>query len=103
MACRLRLSSKQMPFIIQIKDLKHNYEQERALNGISLSFTQGEIHGMIGPYSAGKTTLMRILCGLLPVQQGEVSVLGLDVKTSYQALRARLGYMPQRFSLYQDL
>jgi ABC-2 type transport system ATP-binding protein len=92
-----------MPSVIQIKELKHSYELKQALSGISLSVNTGEIHGLIGPDSAGKTTLMRILCGLLPIQQGEVRVLDMDVKTSYQQIRARLGYMPQRFSLYQDL
>lgn len=92
-----------MPDIIQIQDLSHLYGQKTALNNISLSVQTGELHGLIGPDSAGKTTLMRILCGLLPIQQGEGSIFGLNLSTSYKAIRARLGYMPQRFSLYQDL
>jgi len=92
-----------MPDIILIKSLDHSYGQKPALQDFSLSVQQGELHGLIGPDSAGKTTLMRILCGLLPIQKGEGEVLGLNLKTDYKTIRARLGYMPQRFSLYQDL
>ncbi len=92
-----------MPDIIQIKDLSHQYGQKTALNNISLSVQTGELHGLIGPDSAGKTTLMRVFCGLLPIQQGEGYIFGLNLSTSYKEIRARLGYMPQRFSLYQDL
>jgi ABC-2 type transport system ATP-binding protein len=92
-----------MPDVIQVQGLSHAYDQKAALLDFSLSVAAGELHGLIGPDSAGKTTLMRILCGLLKVQQGQVRVLGLDLKTGYLKIRAHLGYMPQRFSLYQDL
>ena len=88
---------------IGIKQLSHSYQIQAALNNVSLQVYKGEIFGLIGPDAAGKTTLMRIICGLLPVQKGEVAVLELDVKKEYKAVRARIGYMPQRFSLYQDL
>ncbi len=81
----------------------HQYGDKTALEKISLQVSQGEIHGLIGPDSAGKTTLMRILCGLLNIQSGTVSVFDLDVSKKFKEIRSRLGYMPQRFSLYQDL
>jgi ABC-2 type transport system ATP-binding protein len=89
--------------IINIEHLGYYYEQKFALNGINLSIGTGELHGLIGPDSAGKTTLMRLLCGLLPLQTGEAFVFELSVRTGYREIRARVGYMPQRFSLYQDL
>lgn len=89
--------------IILVQNLNHNYGEKPALKDFSLSVSTGQLHGLIGPDSAGKTTLMRILCGLLPIQTGEGEVLGLNLKTDYKAIRAQLGYMPQRFSLYQDL
>jgi ABC-type multidrug transport system ATPase subunit len=92
-----------MQSIITITDLSHSYTEKLAVNSINLSVRESEIHGLIGPDSAGKTTLMRLLCGLLPVQSGSVQVFGIDAKTGYSLIRARIGYMPQRFSLYQDL
>jgi len=89
--------------IIRIENLDYHYEQKPALNGINLSIETGELHGLIGPDSAGKTTLMRLLCGLLPMQTGTATVFSLPVKTRFREIRARVGYMPQRFSLYQDL
>ena len=89
--------------MIQINGLSHHYGLLPALNDINLSIPAGELHGLIGPDSAGKTTLIRLLCGLLPLQLGEVSVFALPVRTQFAVVRARVGYMPQRFSLYQDL
>jgi ABC-2 type transport system ATP-binding protein len=92
-----------MQSIIRIEDIHYQYEQKPALNGIKLSIGTGELHGLIGPDSAGKTTLMRLLCGLLSLQTGEAFVFDLPVRTAFRQIRARIGYMPQRFSLYQDL
>lgn len=92
-----------MELAVCTSHLSYKYEEKTALNDINLSVSNGQIHGLIGPDSAGKTTLMRILCGLLRIQEGEAKVLGLDVKKQYAKVRASLGYMPQRFSLYQDL
>ncbi len=74
-----------------------------ALLDVSFSVEQGELFGLIGPDGAGKTTLFRILATLLLADQGEATVDGLDVKQAYKAIRHRVGYMPGRFSLYQDL
>lgn len=74
-----------------------------ALDGVSFSVRHGELFGFIGPDGAGKTTLFRILTTLLVPDEGEASVLGMDVVRDLWALRARVGYMPGRFSLYPDL
>jgi len=74
-----------------------------SLEGISFSVNPGEIFGIIGPDGAGKTTLFRILTTLLLPDHGTASVDGFDVVTDYKEIRKRVGYMPGRFSLYQDL
>jgi ABC-2 type transport system ATP-binding protein len=70
---------------------------------VSLEVRQGELFGLIGPDGAGKTTLMRMICTLLEPDAGQVVVLGREAGQGRAAIRARLGYMPQRFSLYADL
>lgn len=74
-----------------------------ALNGISFEVARGELFGIIGPDGAGKTSLFRILTTLLLADRGEASVDGFDVVKDLKAIRNRVGYMPGRFSLYQDL
>ncbi len=74
-----------------------------ALNGISFSVEKGELFGLIGPDGAGKTSLFRILTTLLLPDSGEALVDGFDTVKEYAAIRKRVGYMPGRFSLYQDL
>jgi ABC-type multidrug transport system ATPase subunit len=74
-----------------------------ALSDISFDVSQGELFGIIGPDGAGKTSLFRILTTLLLADSGKVSVEGLDVVKDYKAIRKRIGYMPGKFSLYQDL
>src|SRR6185295_9716358 len=75
----------------------------QALKGISFEVEQGELFGIIGPDGAGKTSLFRILTTLLLPDGGAASVDGLDVVKDFKAIRNRVGYMPGRFSLYQDL
>jgi ABC-type multidrug transport system ATPase subunit len=74
-----------------------------ALSDISFQVEQGELFGLIGPDGAGKTTLFRILTTLLLAEKGSATVDGFDVKNDFKAIRQRVGYMPGRFSLYQDL
>lgn len=83
--------------------LRKRYGQVDALKGISFSVKPGELFGLIGPDGAGKTTLFRILTTLLLPDEGRAEVLGLDVVRDWRRIRRLVGYMPGRFSLYQDL
>src|SRR5271156_4580115 len=74
-----------------------------ALKGVSFSVDKGEIFGIIGPDGAGKSSLFRILTTLLLADSGNASVDGFDVIKDYKEIRQRVGYMPGKFSLYQDL
>jgi len=78
-------------------------EKVQALKGISFDVQKGELFGIIGPDGAGKTSLFRILTTLLLADEGTASVDGFDVVKDYKEIRKRVGYMPGRFSLYQDL
>lgn len=88
---------------ITVTNLFKRYSQVEALKGVSLSVEPGELFGIIGPDGAGKTSLFRILTTLLLADSGMATVCGLDVVNDYKAIRTRIGYMPGRFSLYQDL
>jgi len=88
---------------IQIHNISKSYGALQAVRDISFEVQAGEIFGLIGPDGAGKTTLFRILVTLLLPDAGSASVAGLDVVKDYKQLRQRIGYMPGRFSLYQDL
>ncbi len=88
---------------LEIKNLVKQYEQVVALDNINLDVKQGELFGLIGPDGAGKTSLIRILATLLLPDQGSATVLGHDVVKDYRYIRNVMGYMPGRFSLYQDL
>ncbi len=88
---------------IDIRGLGKRYGKVTALDGVSLTVSEGELFGLIGPDGAGKTSLMRILATLTLPDRGEAEVDGLDVVKDYMLLRERIGYMPGRFALYQDL
>ena len=88
---------------IEIKSFHKRYGAITAVRDVSLSVRQGELFGLIGPDGAGKTTLMRAICTLIVPTEGTIFVQGLDVMAETMAIRALIGYMPQRFSLYQDL
>jgi len=75
----------------------------RALDHVSITVKRGIVTGLIGPDGAGKTTLMRLIAGLLAPDQGQIHVLGVDALTDPQAVQSIIGYMPQRFGLYEDL
>ena len=74
-----------------------------ALSGVSLTVRTGSLTAIIGPDGAGKTTFMRLVCGLLKIDAGSLSVLGMDVASHPQAVQDHIGYMPQEFGLYEDL
>jgi ABC-type multidrug transport system ATPase subunit len=89
--------------IVDCRSVNKSYGEVQALIDISFEVGKGEIFGLIGPDGAGKTTLFRILTSLILADSGQASVDGLDVVTDFRELRNRIGYMPGRFSLYQDL
>lgn len=88
---------------IEVTTVSKHYGTCQALDRISLDIQRGEIYGLIGPDGAGKTTLFRILVTLLLPDSGSARVEGLDVVKDFMAIRQHIGYMPGRFSLYQDL
>ena len=91
--------------IVSVNNLMMSYEKGKvqALKGVSFDVEKGEIFGLIGPDGAGKTSLFRILTTLLLADSGEAVVDGLDVVKDYKQIRKHIGYMPGRFSLYQDM
>jgi len=92
-----------MENIVSIKEISKSYGEVQALKNVSFEVKSGEIFGLIGPDGAGKTTLFRILTTLVLADKGEARVCGHDVVEGYKEIRKRAGYMPGRFSLYQDL
>lgn len=88
---------------IEVNSLSKGYGKVQALHDVSFSVGRGEVFGIIGPDGAGKTSLYRILCSLLLPDDGTASVDGYDVVSGMKEIRRRVGYMPGRFSLYQDL
>ncbi len=88
---------------IEVKHISKTYGSVRALDDVSFSVGRGEVFGLIGPDGAGKTSMFRILCSLLLPEGGTAAVDGFDVVRQMRQVRSRVGYMPGRFSLYQDL
>lgn len=91
------------PKMIEVKNISKSYGEVRALKGVSFDVRKGELFGLIGPDGAGKTTLMRILTTLLVADSGSAKMDGMDVVKDFRRIRQIVGYMPGRFSLYQDL
>ncbi len=89
--------------MISVENIYKSYGPAEALKGVSMEVAKGELFGLIGPDGAGKTTLMRILMTMLVPDSGSATMNGLDVVKDYKKIRRCVGYMPGRFSLYQDL
>jgi len=88
---------------ISVQNISKSYNKIKAINDISFEVKSGELFGLIGPDGAGKTTIFRILTTLLIPEEGKANVVEFDVVSDYKAIRNSVGYMPGKFSLYQDL
>lgn len=88
---------------IQVQNISKSYQNNLAVDSITFDVKEGELFGLIGPDGAGKTTLFRILTTLLLANEGTATVAGFDVVKEYKSIRKVVGYMPGKFSLYQDL
>jgi ABC-2 type transport system ATP-binding protein len=89
--------------LLQVKDLSRTFGDLKAVDGLTLQVREGEIFGLMGPDGAGKTTLMRMVCGAILPDEGQVQVTGINMRTHSDQAREQLGYLSQRFSLYEDL
>lgn len=92
-----------MDDVISVKGLSKIFDGKKAVDNVSLSVSRGKIYGFLGPNGSGKTTTIRMLCGLLKPDAGEGTCLGYDVLKETKAIKKHVGYMTQRFSLYEDL
>jgi len=92
-----------MEGIIRTQDLTRRFDELTAVDRLNLEIPRGEIFGLVGPDGAGKTTTLRMLCGLLDPSEGQAWVAGHDVARDSQAVKDSIGYMAQRFGLYVDL
>jgi ABC-2 type transport system ATP-binding protein len=90
---------------VSLRNISKTYDQGKvlAVDDVSFDVKKGELFGLIGPDGAGKTSIFRILTTLLLADKGEASLAGFDVRKDYKQIRSRVGYMPGKFSLYQDL
>jgi len=89
--------------MIRVENISRRFGAVEAVRGVSFEVRAGEIFGLVGPDGAGKTTVMRLVAGLLDADAGRVEVCGFDVAREPDAVKDRMGYMAQRFGLYQDL
>jgi ABC-2 type transport system ATP-binding protein len=88
---------------IRARGLTRRFGELVAVDHVDLSVPKAQVYGFLGPNGSGKSTTLRMLCGLLTPTEGEVEVLGLQIPAQAEALKRRIGYMTQRFSLYEDL
>ncbi len=89
--------------VIHIDNLSKRFAETTAVSGIELNVMRGEMFGLVGPDGAGKTTTMRMLCGIIEPDSGSGDILGFDLWTETEKIQHRIGYLSQRFSLYGDL
>src|SRR5262249_41768684 len=100
--CRDR-PEREVIMFVQARDLSRKFGGVTAVNHLNLEITRGEVFGLVGPDGAGKTTTLRMLCGLLDPTEGRISIAGFDVSKDPDAVKDRIGYMAQKFGLYGDL
>jgi ABC-2 type transport system ATP-binding protein len=91
------------PLVVETAHLSRHFGQLVAVRDVSLAVRRGEIFGVLGPNGAGKSTTIRMLCGILEPTGGSGTVVGFDIRKQAERIKERIGYMTQRFSLYEDL
>lgn len=92
-----------MTYVIECENLTKRFQDRVAVDNLTLSIKKGTVFGFLGPNGSGKSTTIRMLCGLLVPTSGTGTVLGLDVRKKSEEIKQRIGYMSQKFSLYEDL
>jgi ABC-2 type transport system ATP-binding protein len=95
--------SEEALYIIETHELRRDFKKTRAVDSLELSIRPGELFGLVGPDGAGKTTTLRLLAGLLDITSGTATVAGHDLAKQSEAIKPRVGYMAQQFSLYGEL
>lgn len=90
-------------YVIDVQDLNKFYGKNHAVNNVSLQVEKGVIYGFLGPNGSGKTTTIRMLCGLLTPDSGSGTCLGFDITLKSEQIKRQIGYMTQRFSMWEDL
>ena len=90
-------------FVIDVREITKRYDGRAVVDRISMQVRRGEVYGFLGPNGSGKTTFIRMLCGLLKADAGSGSCLGYDIRTESAQIKRHVGYMTQRFSFYEDL
>src|SRR5271168_1066306 len=90
-------------YVIDVRDLRKSFGARKVVEGLTLQVAKGEICGFLGANGSGKTTTIRILCGLIKPDSGGGTCLGLDIIRDAPKIRLQVGYMTQRFSFYEDL
>ena len=96
-------TSNHEPLAISVHNLSKSFSGREVVHGCSIDVPYGQIYGFLGPNGTGKTTTIRMLCGLLTPDAGEGTCLGFDIRTQSGEIKRRAGYMPQKFGLYDDL
>src|SRR5262249_19521672 len=88
---------------VEVEGLTKSFSGRVVVRNLSMRVQKGQIYGFLGPNGSGKTTTLRMLCGLLTPDSGRGTALGFDIRTKNEEIKRHVGYMTQRFSLYQDL
>lgn len=96
-------AAEEIEYVIDVEGLTKSFGDKRVVDDFSMKVPKGSIYGFLGPNGSGKTTTIRLMCGLLKPDGGGGTALGLDIRTQSREIKSRVGYMTQRFSLYGDL
>ena len=101
--CKHMTSASAPDIAIDVRGLTKSFDGREVVHDLSMQVKRGSIYGFLGPNGSGKTTTIRMLCGLLTPDSGEGTCLGYDIRRDADKIKRQVGYMTQRFSLYQDL